>query len=313
MSDLGSRVRRVIDPVEPVGLEEVQAASLRRNRRHHRRRVGALGAGVALVVVLVVAVAVSRENSTTVRVSTTPGRARLSSTGGNSRLSVTLQLSAASVPDGSRLTGLIVVENNTGAAIHDTGCVDFFDADLETRSAAFAPAPRALPMLTCIQQLTVPAGKSVYPIQIDTSTLNCIQTSACTPGQGLVPRPGETSWVRVYPLFAGLPAPPPIPVEVTAVDAPHATIVGTLQAFGGPAGVAPRPLPGQITATGNANTYTAAAGQNGEFSLSVPAGTYTIIGHSPLYQDGNRPCQADGPVTIAPAGYATTDVNCQER
>lgn len=93
---------------------------------------------------------------------------------------------------------------------------------------------------------------------------------------------------------------------------PNGTITGTLEAVGGPPGP-PRPVPGQVTASGGGHTYSTAVGETGHYSLSLPPGTYTVAGRSPLYEDGAAECQAQGPVTVRTSGSITADVACQEK
>lgn len=99
----------------------------------------------------------------------------------------------------------------------------------------------------------------------------------------------------------------------TAAYPAGGVISGMLEAVGGPAGIAPRPLPGQVSAMGGGHAYHVAVGQNGDYAMNVPAGTYTITGHSPLYQSGALSCQAQGPVAVRSSTQTSADVYCQER
>ena len=47
--------------------------------------------------------------------------------------------------------------------------------------------------------------------------------------------------------------------------------------------------------------------------LSIPRGTYTVTGHSPLYGSNKYLCQAEKPVTVRPPSPAHVSVYCQER
>jgi len=76
---------------------------------------------------------------------------------------------------------------------------------------------------------------------------------------------------------------------------------------------APRPWPGTVTLTGPGGRRAISVGVGGGYSVLVPAGTYTVAGRSPLYQDGAGVCRAAGPVMVA-SGYRTrADVLCQLR
>lgn len=58
------------------------------------------------------------------------------------------------------------------------------------------------------------------------------------------------------------------------------TVTGTL-IFGGPVGRI-GPVPGQVVAANSASgQFTVTAGEDGRFSLYLPAGSYQLTGHSP--------------------------------
>jgi hypothetical protein len=71
------------------------------------------------------------------------------------------------------------------------------------------------------------------------------------------------------------------------------TVRGTFVRVGGPAPGSPVPLPGTITArAATGRTFTATAGRNGRFTLSLPPGRYHVTGRSPLMQSGQMICAA---------------------
>jgi hypothetical protein len=73
----------------------------------------------------------------------------------------------------------------------------------------------------------------------------------------------------------------------------HQTVPGTFVRVGGPAPGSPVPLPGTITArAATGETFTARAGRNGRFTLSLPAGAYRVTGRSRLMQSGQMVCVA---------------------
>lgn len=77
-------------------------------------------------------------------------------------------------------------------------------------------------------------------------------------------------------------------------------VTGRFVRVGGPAPGAPFPLPGTITvraATGQ--TFTATAGNNGRFKLSLPPGSYDVTGRSPLMQSGQMICGAMAHLRVA--------------
>ncbi len=94
------------------------------------------------------------------------------------------------------------------------------------------------------------------------------------------------------------------------------TIIGVLQAVGGPPPGTPRPLPGTITIRNwEGTTITASAGSAGTFSVQVPVGSYILTGHSHLYESGTSECTAapPGTITVTAGGTIRTTIDCEER
>lgn len=80
----------------------------------------------------------------------------------------------------------------------------------------------------------------------------------------------------------------------------HQTVPGKFVRVGGPAPGSPFPLPGTITArAATGETFTATAGRDGRFMLSLPPGTYRVTGRSPLMQSGQMTCAAMDEVRIS--------------
>jgi hypothetical protein len=95
---------------------------------------------------------------------------------------------------------------------------------------------------------------------------------------------------------------------------PTGTVTGTLHAVGGPAGVGPRALSGQITLHGsNGHIVGITVVANGRFSEAVPVGTYTVSAQSPHYEGGTALCRASAPVVVSKGVTSTLEVDCQER
>ena len=87
-------------------------------------------------------------------------------------------------------------------------------------------------------------------------------------------------------------------------------IAGTLE-FVGAAASAPRvPISGTVIVRGANRTYTVRVGSRGHYEVRVPAGTYSITGHSPSYRYP-MPCTARNPVVVKKGRTATADVYCQ--
>jgi hypothetical protein len=90
-------------------------------------------------------------------------------------------------------------------------------------------------------------------------------------------------------------------------------LTGHLYGVGGPAPGAPRPWPGTVTVTGPGVHRDVHVGASGGYSVIVPAGSYTVVGHSPLYGSGTAPCRAARAATVTSGHGATADVFCQMR
>ena len=89
----------------------------------------------------------------------------------------------------------------------------------------------------------------------------------------------------------------------------HQTVPGTFVRVGGPAPGSPFPLPGTISArAATGETFTATAGRDGRFKLSLPPGSYRVTGRSPLMQSGQMTCDATAELRVTrgkPAGPVT--------
>ena len=94
---------------------------------------------------------------------------------------------------------------------------------------------------------------------------------------------------------------------------PTGTLTGTLQAVGGPSGVGPRALSGQVTLhESNGTRDIISVGANGRFSIPATVGRYTVSGRSPQYEGGTADCKASGPVTVTKGLTSSVEVDCQE-
>ena len=89
------------------------------------------------------------------------------------------------------------------------------------------------------------------------------------------------------------------------------TLTGHLYGVGGPAPGLPRPWPGTVTLTGPGVHQDVPIGADGTFSVMVPAGRYTVVGHSPNYGSGTGLCQAAGEVTVTSGRTTKANVLCQ--
>lgn len=218
MVDLRERFRQVFEPVAEVTVDEIMEASRSRHRRH-RRMLGVAGGLTAAVAVVVGAVfTVGGTGPTRVRTGpgpAHPGEGAYSTSPTDSpgtHLSSTLQLSKTIVSAGGSLTGQIVVDNNTGSALHVPGCNFIFDLVLANDSYQ-QPAV----WLLCLGSVTVPPGRSSYPVQLSALYRGCgpRSSSPCVEGQ---PLPPGRYQARVVEFGNSIPLPAPIAVTVTAAS-----------------------------------------------------------------------------------------------
>jgi hypothetical protein len=93
------------------------------------------------------------------------------------------------------------------------------------------------------------------------------------------------------------------------------TLAGHLRQVGGlPPGV-DRPVPGTVAITGVAVAMEIPVGQDGSYTVAVPPGTYTVIGHSPTVLNGNNQldCPANGAVVVTSGTTTTADAFCSTK
>ncbi len=113
-----------------------------------------------------------------------------------------------------------------------------------------------------------------------------------SPGPAL-PQRNQAGWpcvqgrmTRVCLLLVAAVAGLPVLAGCGGQAGPRLAVTGILIRVGGPAGLSgppsPLPLPGEVVARSTAGTqFTAVAGKDGRFRLSLPPGTYRLTGHSP--------------------------------
>ena len=115
------------------------------------------------------------------------------------------------------MTVRILVRNRTGHALHLTGCGGFFQVALASR-----PYHPAVAWPSCLQRLTIAAGRSSYRVPIDATYLQCTQGPpqdgmlSCLPGGRMPPLPPGVYHTQLFQSRPLAPAPPPITVRVTA-------------------------------------------------------------------------------------------------
>jgi hypothetical protein len=137
-------------------------------------------------------------------------------TGPAAPVSIQVLLPSRTVMAGSKLVGHVVVDNNTGHALRTPGCNALFAVALA--SSSYRPIV-ASP--TCVELLTIPAGRSSYRVEVLASYLACSVghpsggLKACLPGMKAPPLPpGYYHAVLFFEVRHFAPAPPAIPVLV---------------------------------------------------------------------------------------------------
>ena len=100
-------------------------------------------------------------------------------------------------------------------------------------------------------------------------------------------------------------------VACSGPGASDGTLAGHLYGVGGPAPGLPRPWPGTVTLTGPGVDQDVSVRADGSYSVTVPAGTYTVVGRSPLYESGGALCRATEAATVTSGHTTTADVLCQ--
>ena len=83
---------------------------------------------------------------------------------------------------------------------------------------------------------------------------------------------------------------------------------------GGPPPGLDKLVDGTLIATAaNGRQFGATIGPGGGFSMHLPAGTYTVVGHSPAFGSGKYDCDAGRPVTVDLGGVTYIQLTCAVR
>jgi hypothetical protein len=100
----------------------------------------------------------------------------------------------------------------------------------------------------------------------------------------------------------------------TSRDSTNGTLTGVLELESAVPGGSPQGIPGRITMQAISGTpRTATAGSDGKFSAEVPAGSYAVTGHSPMFivNDIQGDCSYDtgnGSTSVKVTGGQTTSI-----
>jgi hypothetical protein len=105
--------------------------------------------------------------------------------------------------------------------------------------------------------------------------------------------------------------------STTGTDSPARTAAGSgtlsghLYTVGGPAPGKHRPLRGDVTVTGSGFAHDVTIGSDGGYSVAVPPGEYTVVGHSPDVNDGTTTCPAADKAQVTGGVTTIVDAVCQ--
>lgn len=300
MVDIRDQVRRIFDRVEPIALEEVEAASRRRRRRRRHRRILAVSGGASALGAIIVAVLVIG-GTTVTRVtvgpmSNHPLRSQVSPQGPPAAvsLSAALRLSAHSVLAGGTLGGQVIIENDTGSPMHVATC-GVYQAALANgsyRPNVVWPA--------CATRTTVPLGRSTYPVTILARYHNCVPSNSppCVDQQPLPP--GDYQ-IKVFASSPLLPLPAPVDISVLPSASSAQQDVTVPLVVGQAAGTAARELKqvGLVTRARAQPGTTAPPGT--VVSESPPAGSNVAVGSIVSLTVSTGPPVSHGSTTTGPA------------
>lgn len=94
----------------------------------------------------------------------------------------------------------------------------------------------------------------------------------------------------------------------------QASVKGQLLISGGPAPGTPRPTQGEVTATSTSGqSFAVSVPATGRFTLSLRAGTYSLVGSSPEFGSGQYKCLANREITVPRDMVVHVDVVCAEK
>jgi hypothetical protein len=232
MSDLADRIRRTVDNVKPVTIDEVVITASRRRRRRNR----ALGAAGALAVAAVVAVGVvvvaGHHRSTTVTVGPASNAGgTLTSSATKNGITARVTLDANRAVAGKTIAGQLTVINNSGRAL-TAGFVcpgNFFAVGLSNRQF---PPDIAFSGVGCRDPFTLPTGTTIRSFAVQTTYATVAGLLALPAGRyqaslivdGLpIPTPPSIS-VTLSPGPGPTAAPPSAPTPPSSTNGPPPTV-----------------------------------------------------------------------------------------
>jgi len=130
-------------------------------------------------------------------------------------LSARIELDTTTATAGGRISGRVVVVNNTGNTVRASGCGGLFQVALSNED--YEPI---VAWQDCLEDFLVPMGESSYPVGVLTSVQGCSARSRpgidCDANHGNPPlEPGDYE-ARLYQNNRVVPDPVPVAVKVTA-------------------------------------------------------------------------------------------------
>jgi hypothetical protein len=114
------------------------------------------------------------------------------------------------------MSGRVVVENDTGRAIHVSGCLTLFQVALVSNK--YQPA---VVWFTCLQAFTIPVRESSYPVTVEASYSECREgrpqgtVRACLPDRRPPPLPPGDYHAMIFQAGNLVRVPPAMTVRVT--------------------------------------------------------------------------------------------------
>jgi hypothetical protein len=136
-------------------------------------------------------------------------------------VSARVVLQSRTIPAGSAVAGRVIVDNDTGRAVHVVGCGALFQVVLT--SSSYHPV---VVWPTCLQRFTIPAGKSSYRVTVQASRTQCSQgkphgpLKRCLPGLRMPPLAPGRYQAKLFQTGHAVAVPPPTPVRVVPPRTP---------------------------------------------------------------------------------------------
>jgi hypothetical protein len=131
-------------------------------------------------------------------------------------VSARIKLASATMKGGTVAHAVVIVENNTGHALHPIGCIGLFGIALSNKEASQLHVG-----FLCLQTFTVPVGESRYPVTFS-SYAECgygrqrVTIRKCLPGGRAPSLPPGDYRAELIDLAGVVSAPPAPIVHVTA-------------------------------------------------------------------------------------------------